>query len=82
MNIYHVYRDDEDVDWDEHAGFVIVADSEEEARAIAHEIAQKHASSWQKNQNWMDSNFAHCCLVGQACLVIKRGVILECYNAG
>lgn len=77
MFIYQIVRDDSEVGWDEYAGFVIVAESEEKARAIAQE-----QEGVLRGYDWKNHEFASCNLIGQACLGIGEGVILEDYKRG
>jgi hypothetical protein len=68
MNIYLVSRTDE-VDWDEYDSVVVVAETPKEAR----KIAPVDDGTW-KNLSVK--------LIGSAKMGIKKGIILESYNAG
>lgn len=80
MWIYKVVRNEnEDVNWDEYYGFVIVAASADDARAIA------NASDigFTEGQNiWLDASRVDCKLIGNACRDQEAGVILEDFRAG
>ncbi len=73
MNIYHLSLV-RSVDWDEYYAFVVVADSEEEAR--------KFAACNGGGTNWLDVKEVTCVAVGRACSEIAAGVLTGSSNRG
>jgi hypothetical protein len=80
MWIYKVVRNEnEDVNWDEYCGFVVIAASAEEARAIANNAD----IGFTEGQNvWLDASRVDCVLIGNACRDQEAGVVLADFNAG
>lgn len=79
MWIYKVVRNEnEEVDWDEHYGFVVIAASVAQARVIANDAGYGRLD---KNL-WLDDSRVDCVLIGNACRDQKAGVALEDFRAG
>ena len=74
MKLYLLTRDDPDYDWDIFLGFVIAADSEEEALEIS---INEGGDTWKTSDNNIIIKE-----LGYAGYDIEKGVILDSYKAG
>jgi hypothetical protein len=76
MNLWLIERADR-FGWDEYLGFVICADSEARARAIA---AAKHAD--EGASTWTDEAKSKVRYLGKPAEGLVEGIVLESFNAG
>ena len=74
MKLYLLTRDDPDYGWDIYLGFVIAADSEEEALEIS---INECGDDWKTSDNNIEIQE-----LGWANYDIEKGVILDSFNAG
>jgi hypothetical protein len=74
MPLYLLKRDDSWIGYDEYVGFVVRAESEEQAR----EIVSK-TNGQEGGKTWLDASKASCDLIDQAG---SPGIILDSFNAG
>lgn len=80
MNVYHVYRED-DVDYDEWDGAIIIAESEEKAREIANngmKFTRYELNKPPYQFDWSDKEKVKCEVVNQE----TQGIVLSSFNAG
>jgi hypothetical protein len=75
MKLYLVKRNDPDYGWDISLGFVIAADSKEEAYKIA--LEEGGGDDWKTKNNEISVEE-----IGEAKSTLEKGVILEDYKAG
>lgn len=83
MNIYLVYRTDRSrVDYDEFDSFVVVAESEEQARHT-HPNGEKIVDGKSLNNwAWVDPRDVSVELLGKASEGVKPGIVCASFNAG
>lgn len=81
MWIYKIFRDEENVDWDEHAGFVVIASSEAEARILANSEGRDGCARYY-HQDWLDVQFAQCQCIGRALPNQETAIVMIDFNAG
>lgn len=77
MYIWVIKRDQQKVGYDENAGHVIVAETEERVRAVAAEAAKDEGSAV-----WLSGSFSWMFCLGEADPKFIEGVALTSFNAG
>ena len=75
MHIYHLVNHT-NVPYDSYDAFVIIATSEEKARAIANE------ESADEGRLWGERELASCTVIGRARSGASEGIVVGSFNAG
>jgi len=82
MYIYLLQRPEEEVDWDEYAGMVIIAGSENKARFAAAKRAARTHYGELVDKIWFDADAVSCKNIGTALPDTRECVVLTDYHAG
>lgn len=82
MNIYLVQRTD-GVDYDEYAGFICVAESEESALKICEDAHGSHGENGENDWgSWPRRKTVAVTLIGNAVDWLEPGIIFDDFRAG
>lgn len=82
MNIYLVQRTD-DVDYDEYAGFICVAESEEAAMKICEDAHGSHGENGENDWgSWPRRKIVAVTLIGNAVYGLEAGIIFDYFRVG
>ncbi len=83
MKLYLLTRDDDDIDYDEAAGYVVAAGNEHQARNLIRIAKEKEGAGGDEGPApWLDAGQSTCLELGTARQGTAPGIILRDFRAG
>ncbi len=82
MKLYLLTRDDDDIDYDEAAGYVVAAGNEHQARNLIRIAKEERGGGDEGPAPWLDAGQSTCLELGTARQGTAPGIILRDFRAG